>query len=113
MKRVYSHPSLSFVHNVKNVLDNHGIASRVQGDRLADASGGLAPTDVWVELWLLDESRFTEAKKIVDGLLNDASEPTAETKSASWTCPNCGEEIEPAFAACWNCETDRPGDAQS
>ena len=25
-----------------------------------------------------------------------------------WTCPNCGEQVEKNFAACWNCEAERP-----
>jgi hypothetical protein len=25
-----------------------------------------------------------------------------------WTCPGCGELVEKNFAACWNCEAERP-----
>jgi ribosomal protein S27AE len=25
-----------------------------------------------------------------------------------WTCPKCGEQVEKNFAACWNCEAERP-----
>jgi ribosomal protein S27AE len=25
-----------------------------------------------------------------------------------WTCPNCGEQVEKNFLACWNCEAERP-----
>jgi predicted amidophosphoribosyltransferase len=24
----------------------------------------------------------------------------------TWTCPQCGEEIEPQFTACWNCGSE-------
>jgi len=26
----------------------------------------------------------------------------------SWTCPGCGEVLEPQFASCWKCQGDRP-----
>ena len=27
----------------------------------------------------------------------------------SWTCQNCGTELEPQFKVCWNCGTDHKG----
>lgn len=104
MQRIYSHPIATMVHQVKNVLKNHGIDTQVRRENLANASGGIAPNEAWVELWLIDEKQLQEAERIVEDIINDT-----ETENASpWTCPNCGEKIEGQFAACWNCGTEEP-----
>lgn len=109
MQKIYSHISTTHVHHVKNVLQNHGIETEVKGEKLADASGGVAPIDAWVELWLIDDSQFQEAKQIVDDVLEDFNTESADRQELEpWTCPNCGKEVEGEFAVCWNCESERP-----
>jgi predicted RNA-binding Zn-ribbon protein involved in translation (DUF1610 family) len=33
-------------------------------------------------------------------------------KSLTWTCPQCGERVDDNFGSCWNCQTDRPENAE-
>ena len=46
-----------------------------------------------------------QARAIVEEFLN-AGKSGGEVKP--WTCPGCGEVLEPQFAGCWNCLTPRP-----
>ena len=32
----------------------------------------------------------------------------AQPESPPWTCPKCGEAIEPQFTECWNCGASKP-----
>jgi hypothetical protein len=34
-------------------------------------------------------------------LIDEALRPV--TGAEAWTCPGCGEQIEPQFAQCWRC----------
>ena len=32
----------------------------------------------------------------------------AQIVADPWTCPDCGERIEPQFTECWNCGASKP-----
>jgi hypothetical protein len=54
-----------------------------------------------VELWVQDESRFEEAREIInETLIADGG------KSELRICPSCGAEIDGPFSQCWNCGAD-------
>lgn len=106
MIKIYSHPTAVFVHHMKNVLNNHGIRSEVMRESISKNLDGLA-TNSWVELWLIDENRAKEAKKIVDSTI-DGDQPNSKKQSATWKCPHCEEAVGAEFAICWNCQTERP-----
>ena len=57
----------------------------------------------WAELWILDESRREEARR----LIAEFGSPS-EGQGTSWRCQNCGEKIEDQFGECWQCGTARP-----
>ena len=52
--------------------------------------------DTWPELWVEDESRFTEAQAFLRSILED-------NRGQSWFCRGCQQENEAAFKICWNC----------
>jgi hypothetical protein len=61
--------------------------------------------------WLVHHSTLgppprTDAQRREPDSPRDPHNPSDET--ARWTCPKCGEKIEPQFDACWNCSTERP-----
>ncbi len=102
MKKVYSSQELAMVYHHLNILKNEGFDAMVQNENLYIASGQLPVINCWPELWVAD-SDYEEAKAIIDAALN-ATTPTG----GPWKCPECGEEHEPQFSACWSCGEGRP-----
>ncbi len=105
MQKIYAHPDIGMVHLVRNELENRGIETMIQGEHLTGLIGGGSGIEAWVELWVVDDARIQEAMGIVRGVI----EHDEVEGAAPWKCPNCGEEVEPQFAVCWNCGQARPG----
>lgn len=101
MKLVYTHENKLLVENAKNILNTEGIDCVLRNEYASGGAGDLAPTEAWPEVWVLNEADEARAKKIVDEL---REEPEGE----SWVCSECGEENEPTFASCWQCQTEKP-----
>ena len=102
MTRVYSTPDPSVAHLVQNALEEHGIDAVVRGERRGALAGELAWTDTWAEVWVGDAARAAEALALV------ADATAAPEAGPGWRCAVCGEDVEGAFEACWNCGADRP-----
>lgn len=100
MKLVYTHENKLLVENAKNILFEEGIECVLRNEYASGGIGDLAPTEAWPEVWILDEENEARAKSIIAELAN---EPEGER----WICENCGEENEPGFASCWQCQHDR------
>jgi hypothetical protein len=64
---------------------------------------GAAEVELFVALAHLDV-----AKEVVRAYEAQAEGPGGE--APPWSCLRCGEENEPAFDTCWNCDA-RPGHA--
>lgn len=97
MKRLYVSSDALLVGHLKAVLEQHRIACLVKNAFLQGAAGEIPPHECWPELWVEDEADFTRAQRLLQDTLE--GDPSAE----AWTCPACGEKIEPQFAQCWNC----------
>ena len=82
-------------------LAQAGIACEVRNDRLGGIAGEIPFVECWPELWVRHAGDALRAR----GLLDEALRPAQAAES--WTCPACGELIEPQFAQCWHCATDR------
>ncbi len=50
----------------------------------------------------------SDRKEEAEELLRTFSEHSASDRSPGWICPNCGEEVDAGFEACWSCDTERP-----
>lgn len=97
MKRVYaSHSPLQVAH-MRNLLELEGIRCRTRNMGLIGGAGELPPTAVWPELWVDRALDVDRAERIIRDAeqLPPAGEP--------WTCPVCGESLEPQFDQCWRC----------
>jgi hypothetical protein len=99
MERVYSAQVLVLVENMKNILEMHGIESRITNHYLSAAVGEIPPHEAWPQLWV-SEQDLEQAKQVVEEALSDS--PESQTVRI---CPSCGEEVEGQFAECWNCGT--------
>jgi len=100
MKLVYTHENRLLVLNVINILNDHQIKATINKEFASSAAGGLAPIDTWPEAWVLNDSDFDEAKRIIATL-------DIELDQSKWQCGNCQEYNEATFDYCWNCHTEK------
>ncbi len=108
MKMVYSALNTVDAHFVKSFLDEQGIESVVQGEALANVLGSIpASPETLPSIWVREED-LERATDAIAGFKADARPalPVADP----WTCPGCGEQIEPQFTECWKCSTPRPAE---
>ncbi len=101
MKRIYSEPSPIFIHQIKDLLEEKGIQSIIKNEFLSGGVGELPPTEVWPELWLVNQEDKVPAKKIVDEFLS-----SIKSNPQDWICEKCGENIQGYFNICWNCGSE-------
>ena len=99
MKKLTSSHSIVTINHFKNVLESEGIPCLVKNDILTGIAGEMPLTEVWPELWLINDIDFDRAQQLIDEAITD------ESPSEPWRCRKCGEENEGQYAACWNCET--------
>lgn len=100
MKKVFSHENRLIVFNLKNVLQEHGIASVVENEFASGGVGDLSPFETWPELWVLNDSDEERAMKVIDSL--------NQTTRQDWICPVCGEKNPGSFQICWKCGAEAP-----
>lgn len=95
MKRVFRAASLLQVAHARNVLTAAGIESELRNQYLAGALGDLPMLETWPEL-MVEDTFETAALR---ALAKAATAPPGP----SWTCIQCGEQLEPQFTSCWRC----------
>ncbi len=106
MLRVYIAQHPTDAHLVKGLLQTQHIECFVRGETLFSVRGEVPVTvETAPSVWILDETRFEEAKAVVSGYENALKKD--HTASNNWVCDGCGEELEEQFTSCWNCGTAR------
>lgn len=98
MKRIYSEPNPIFIYQIKDLLEEKGMAAIIKNEHLSGGVGELPPTEVWPELWVVNNDDKDPAKRVVDDFMG-----SIKANPESWVCPACGEEIEGQFNICWSC----------
>lgn len=103
MKRIATAESLAEIGHLRNVLEQNGIGCTVKNEQLSGALGEVPFLECLPELWVLRDSDAGRAERLIAELRQEAA------TGDNWRCPQCKEENEAQFAACWNC--GRPGNA--
>jgi hypothetical protein len=101
MHKVYSSQDVILVHFAHNVLEANNISSVILREQLSGAVGGLAPLDTWPELWVHDDTELEQARQLIVSAMKQS-----DARQIPWICTGCGEEIEPQFTQCWQCEKE-------
>ena len=94
MEKIFTDQNLMLVVNVQNLLSAEGIAGELRNTYAGGASGSLAFTDVWPELWI-DERHLAKAKSLLAEL--------SQRPEQAWVCSRCEEESPSSFDFCWQC----------
>ncbi|WP_018954584.1 DUF2007 domain-containing protein [Thioalkalivibrio sulfidiphilus] len=101
MKRVFFASDPAAAGFIQGVLENEGIQCMVKNRLLFGASGELPPTECWPEVWVMEDGDEDRAREIIEAVT------AAGDEGPGWTCPGCGEQLEPVFTQCWNCGRER------
>ncbi|MGH7941947.1 MAG: DUF2007 domain-containing protein [Limisphaerales bacterium] len=99
MKRLFTSSDLAAVSALKSMLDRIGIPCFITNEVSSALAGGIPQGECMPELWIGDDSREEEAIQIKKQWLSPRNQGPA------WTCPKCGENLEPQFTSCWKCGT--------
>jgi hypothetical protein len=99
-KRVHSAFTLFEASLAKQLLEREGILCFLRNEVLGRIPG--PKDDYSPEVWVQDDADAARATEILRAW------QSGEVSGEPWTCPECREQIEAQFDACWNCETPRP-----
>jgi hypothetical protein len=103
MKKVFSHENRLIVFNLKNVLQDAGIACVVENEFASGGVGDLSPFETWPELWVVNDEDKVRALDVIARVQSAGDEP-------EWFCARCGERNPGSFQVCWNCGAARHPD---
>jgi hypothetical protein len=102
MKIIFSSPDLIAVTQLKAILENEGVACFIRNEISSGLSPEIPVSESTPELWIQDDHKLAEAQQIK----KDWQAP-AKVVGSAWTCPACGEKLEPQFTSCWKCGADK------
>ena len=100
MKQVYVHHDRFMVWQIKQLLDEHGIACFIKNEFAIGAVGELSPFDVLPEVWVTDSEWEPKAAQLI------AQFETQPAANSPWYCRQCEEYNEANFEVCWQCGQD-------
>ena len=105
MKKVYESQDYTRVGYFQSILEEEGIRTTIKNYGASAAMGELPFTEVFPELWILDDGQFDRAMKLVREELDTPPTPSTE----EWKCPRCGSTVDAGFTKCWKCGNDKAG----
>ena len=83
---------------LKEVLEKEGIGCLIRNEQLFGAMGEIPFGECFPELWVVDDETFPRARMLLEGWLREDT-----LQAEPWSCPDCGEQLEGQFGACWKC----------
>jgi len=102
--KVFENFDFSRVGQMQSLLESQGIRTFVRNQFASSVMGEVPFVEVCPQLYILHDADLDRARQL---LLLDQPDPE---RTEAWICPGCGAEIEPQFAACWNCTDGADGD---
>ena len=105
LKKLFSSEDAFELQAVRSELDALSIPYMVKNEFASGALGELPWQEAQQELWLVDDTWFNRASKVVDGIKANfiSSQAGEDTEAREWVCKGCGEENGSAFEVCWQC----------
>nr|WP_163501036.1 DUF2007 domain-containing protein [Halomonas socia] len=100
--RVFAHSNGLLVSHLHNVLRAADIPVELRNMTLGGGAGELPLGECEPEVWVAPHN-VERARCLIRESLEGADKPVPD-----WVCPGCGERLEGAFDACWQCDTIKP-----
>ena len=107
MKQVHVAKHAPEAHLVRGFLESNGVAAVVRGEFLTSGWGEL-PVDVCA-VWIVDDAQYAQAQALLVAFLR--GDLARAYRGQGWLCPQCGEQLEGQFTACWKCGVGKPSTA--
>ncbi|WP_299268758.1 DUF2007 domain-containing protein [uncultured Psychrosphaera sp.] len=98
MKKIVSRSSLIELAPYEFGLSAADIKFRRKNEFISGAIGELPFTEVWPELWLIDDAHFDQAQQICQRIEQEVNQ-----QQVDWSCVGCEEENANSFEFCWSC----------
>lgn len=105
MKKLFTSPDAFELQAVRSELDALSIPYMVKNEFASGAIGELPWQDAQQEVWLVDDSWYARASKVIDAFTQKSNRSVVPNKD--WVCGNCDEENGSAFDVCWQCGADK------
>ena len=99
MRLVYTHENHALAATVSNYLAQNNIKVITKNQYASGGAGQLAPIETWPEIWIVDDSNYSHAIKLIEDLNKEVDGP-------GWCCEKCNEMNDDTFDYCWNCQQD-------
>ena len=101
---IYSAANATEAHLIRGLLEQESIETRLSGENLSIATGGL-PTDVIQVEIMVNKDKMAEALTIILNYEQTLKEPVQDGKS--WECEECNQVNPEIFEICWSCQANR------
>ena len=101
---IYSAANATEAHLIRGLLEQESIETRLSGENLSIAIGGL-PTDVIQVEIMVNNDKIAEALSIILNYEQTLKEPAQDGKS--WECEECNQVNPETFEICWSCQANR------
>jgi hypothetical protein len=101
MQEVYTHHDSSTVGLIDGILRESGIPTLLKNWTGSNITEIPIPC-LYPSIFVLDDSKAAEAKKIIDEYLNHENEELPE-----WECSQCGSIVDGYLSECWSCQTEK------
>ncbi len=105
MIKVFQAWEYSIVGHLQSLLETEGIATDFRNRDLTQLGGAVPMTEVWPELWVVNDEDADAAREIIEKFRDKDQNPDLQ---APWKCPKCGEIVDGNFGECWNCGGPAP-----
>lgn len=104
MKLIRASSAPGVLERIQTALEAEGISCQMRNQMTAVLSPEIPVSQSMPELRIVEDDMLPRALEVIEGI---KSAPSAE--GGSWTCPECGEVLEPQFSSCWKCDAPKPG----
>ena len=105
MKKLFTSPDAFELQAVRSELDALSIPYMVKNEFASGAIGELPWQDAQQEVWLVDDSWYARASKVIEAFTQKSNRSVVPHQD--WVCANCDEENGSAFDVCWQCGADK------
>ena len=105
MKKLFTSPDAFELQAVRSELDALSIPYMVKNEFASGAIGELPWQDAQQEVWLVDDSWYARASKVIEAFTQKSNRSVVPNQD--WDCANCDEENGSAFDVCWQCGADK------
>jgi rubrerythrin len=97
--KIFEDFNFSRVGQMQSLLESEGIRTFIRNEYASSVVGELPFVEVIPQLFVLEEKDLLRAKELL------RLDLPVENAGESWTCPECGIDIEGNFFRCWKCGT--------